>query len=304
MGTCPPFFEPSVGYGLIVRMDAAFAIDMSLFSWGLSRYMTEVQTSKMYMTAKHSVKTGLVATAVVSSWTIAATLLSSTTDKMGSSMGSVVLSGMVLARHFKPSCFLWLVRSLPGVGISELIEKAIELERKAPWARTFLEVVKKRYGPAGHITLMSYSLIFQIFTTMNLLVGGSTRFSSMTGRNRDAAHFLFLIGVLIYTLFGGIKATLLTDWAHAVIICIVMIITVFAVYTSSSTIGSPNRMWELLREAAKLHPIEGNESGSYLTMTSQNGGFIGLIFAGASVSNDFQLSETHEPSEKSKPRVF
>lgn len=80
---------------------------------------------------------------------------------------------------------------------------AIELKRKAPRAHTFLEVVKKRYGPAGHITLMSYSLIFQIFTTVNLLVGGSTLFSSMTGMNRDAACFLFPIGVLIYTLFGG-----------------------------------------------------------------------------------------------------
>lgn len=80
---------------------------------------------------------------------------------------------------------------------------AIELKRKAPRAHTFLEVVKKRYGPAGHITLMCYSLIFQIFTTVNLLVGGSTVYSSMTGMNRDAACFLFPIGVLIYTLFGG-----------------------------------------------------------------------------------------------------
>lgn len=80
---------------------------------------------------------------------------------------------------------------------------AIELKRKAPRAHTFLEVVKKRYGPPGHITLMCYSLIFQIFTTVNLLVGGSTLYSSMTGMNRDAACFLFPIGVLIYTLFGG-----------------------------------------------------------------------------------------------------
>lgn len=86
---------------------------------------------------------------------------------------------------------------------------AIELKRKAPRAHTFLEVVKKRYGPAGHITLMCYSLIFQIFTTVNLLVGGSTLYSSMTGMNRDAACFLFPIGVLIYTLFGG---TSLSHW--------------------------------------------------------------------------------------------
>ncbi|KAK8195238.1 putative sodium/proline symporter [Phyllosticta capitalensis] len=274
MGTSPPFFEPSVGYGLIVGMGAAFAIGMSLLSWGLSRYMAEVQTSEMYMTAKHSVKTGLVATAVVSSWTIAATLLSSTTDGYLYGVSGPFWYGA-------GATFQIFMFSLA----------AIELKRKAPRAHTFLEVVKKRYGPAGHITLMSYSLIFQIFTTVNLLVGGSTLFSSMTGMNRDAACFLFPIGVLIYTLFGGIKATFLTDWAHTVIIYIVMIITVFAVYTSSSAIGSPDRMWELLRDAAALHPVADNESGSYLTMTSQNGGFIGLIFAGASFAScvDSQL---------------
>ncbi|GME28552.1 putative urea active transporter protein [Neofusicoccum parvum] len=270
----PPFFAPSVGYGLVVGLGAAFAIGMSLLSWGLSRYLAEVQTSEMYMTAKHSVKTGLVATAVVSSWTIAATLLSSTTD--GYLYG---VSGP-----------FWY-----GAGATFQIFMfalaAIELKRKAPRAHTFLEVVKKRYGPAGHITLMCYSLIFQIFTTVNLLVGGSTLYSSMTGMNRDAACFLFPIGVLIYTLFGGIKATFLTDWAHTVIIYIVMLTTLFMVYTTSSAIGSPDRMWELLAEAAALHPVEGNKDGSYVTMKSPGGGYIGLIFMGASFAScvDSQL---------------
>lgn len=89
---------------------------------------------------------------------------------------------------------------------------AIELKRKAPNCHTFLEVVKLRYGPKAHLLLAFYSLFFQVFTSVNLLVGGSTLFSVVTGMNRDAACFLFPIGVLIYTLFGGIKATFLTDW--------------------------------------------------------------------------------------------
>ncbi|KAF2140876.1 uncharacterized protein K452DRAFT_272566 [Aplosporella prunicola CBS 121167] len=273
MGT-PLFFEPSVGYGMIIGLGSAFAIGMSLLSWGLSRYMAEVQTSEMYMTAKHSVKTGLVATAVVSSWTIAATLLSSTTD----------------GYQYGVSGPFWY-----GAGATFQIFMfalaAIELKRKAPRAHTFLEVVKTRYGPAGHITLMCYSLIFQIFTTVNLLVGGSTLYSSMTGMNRDAACFLFPIGVLIYTLFGGIKATFLTDWAHTVIIYIVMLTTLFMAYTTSDTIGSPDRMWELLKKAATLHPVDGNQDGEYLTMKSPGGGYIGLIFVGASFAScvDSQL---------------
>ena len=76
-----PVFHQDVGYGLVLGLGALFAVGMSLISLLLARYMNEIQTSEMYMTAKHSVKTGLVASAVVSSWTIAATLLSSTTGK-------------------------------------------------------------------------------------------------------------------------------------------------------------------------------------------------------------------------------
>lgn len=42
-------------------------------------YQHEVQTSEMFSTAGRSVKSGLVAAAVVSSWTWAATLLQSST---------------------------------------------------------------------------------------------------------------------------------------------------------------------------------------------------------------------------------
>lgn len=74
-----PIFGQGVGYGMVIGLGAAFAVGMSFVSWALSRYLDEVQDSEMFMTAKHSVKTGLTASAVVSSWTIAATLLTSTT---------------------------------------------------------------------------------------------------------------------------------------------------------------------------------------------------------------------------------
>lgn len=51
---------------------------MMLTTFVLKRYNSEVQTSEMFATAGRSVKSGLVASAVVSSWTWAATLLQST----------------------------------------------------------------------------------------------------------------------------------------------------------------------------------------------------------------------------------
>lgn len=74
-----PFLDQGVGYGLIVGFGAFFAVSMTSLSILLARYKSQIQTSEMLMTANHSLKVGLIASAVVSSWTLAATLLSSTT---------------------------------------------------------------------------------------------------------------------------------------------------------------------------------------------------------------------------------
>jgi Na+/proline symporter len=110
---------------------------------------------------------------------------------------------LILANRFGAGC------SVPILTFAVL---AIELKRKAPNAHTFLELVKHRYGAPGHIVLAIYSLIYQIFIAVNLLVGGADVFNLVTGINKVAVCFLFPLGVCIYTLFGGIKATFLTEW--------------------------------------------------------------------------------------------
>lgn len=190
----PPLSQ-GVGYGIVVGVGAAFAAGMSVLSWILSRYMGEIQDSEMFMTARHTVKTGLTASAVVSSWTIATTLLTSTT--YGYQYG--------IAGPF------WYAAGA-SVQILLFSVAAVELKRKAPNTQTFLQLVKMRYGTAAHLVFTAYSFVYQTITTVNLLVGGSAIFASVTGVSRDAICFLFPIGVVIYTLMGGIKATFITDW--------------------------------------------------------------------------------------------
>jgi len=55
-----------------------------------------------------------------------------------------------------------------------------------------------------------------ILVTAMLLTGGSAVVTSLTGVPTAAACFLLPLGVVIYTLFGGIKATFLTDYVHTV----------------------------------------------------------------------------------------
>jgi urea-proton symporter len=92
-----------------------------------------------------------------------------------------------------------------------------------------------------------------------------------------AACFLLPIGVVLYTMFGGIKATFLTDYIHTVVILVIILIFSLTVYATSDKLGSPKAVFDLLVLASKAHPVDGNEQGSYLTMKSHEGAIFFVI---------------------------
>lgn len=88
-----------------------------------------------------------------------------------------------------------------------------------------------------------------------------------------------------------------------------MLLGLFVLYATSSIVGSPGKVWELLREAAELHPVSGNAGGEYLTMRSQQGGFVGLVFIGAGFaacvdSQLFQKAIACDPRSTSKGYIL
>ena len=68
MPSTPPLSQ-ATGYGVILGLGFLFAGGMMLTTYVLRRYNNELQTSEAFSTAGRSVKSGLVASAVVSSWT-------------------------------------------------------------------------------------------------------------------------------------------------------------------------------------------------------------------------------------------
>lgn len=82
---------------------------------------------------------------------------------------------------------------------------------------------------------------------------------------------------MAYTLVGGLKATILTDWVHTFILLIVIILFSLTTYATSSVLGSPSAVYDLLVEAANAHPVDGNKDGSYLTMQSREGAIFFVI---------------------------
>lgn len=173
---------------------------MILITFTLRRYNSELQTSEMFTTAGRTVKSGLVGSAVVSSWTWAATLLQSTG----------------VCYRYGVSGPFWYA-SGATVQILLFATLAIELKRRAPNAHTFLEVIKARYGTVAHVVFMVFGLVTNMLVSLMLIVGGSATISALTGMNTIAAIYLLPVGVVAYTLVGGLKATFLTDWVHTFI---------------------------------------------------------------------------------------
>lgn len=226
----------------------------------LKRYNRELQTSEMFNTAGRTVKSGLVAAAVVSSWTWAATLLQSTG----------------VCYRYGVSGPFWYA-SGATVQIILFATLAIELKRRAPNAHTYLEVIKARYGTVAHLVFMVFGVITNILVSLMLIVGGSATLNALTGMHTIAAIYLLPLGVIAYTMVGGLKATILTDWAHTFILLLIIIIFALTAYASHDLLGSPSAVYDLLVEAATRHPVDGNKEGSYLTMQSREGAIFFVI---------------------------
>lgn len=73
------------------------------------------------------------------------------------------------------------------------------------------------------------------------------------------------------------RATFLTDYVHTVVILVIIFIFAFTTYATSPLLGSPGKVYDLLVEAAKTHPVSGNAGGSYLTMRSSEGAIFFII---------------------------
>ncbi|URD96286.1 Sodium:solute symporter family [Musa troglodytarum] len=288
-----PVLNQGVGYSVILGFGAFFAVFTSFLVWLEKRYVGSRHTSEWFNTAGRNVKTGLIASVIVSQWTWAATILQSSN----------------VAWEYGVSGPFWYAS---GATIQVLLfgVMAIEIKRKAPRAHTVCEIVRARWGTAAHVVFLVFCFMTNIIVSAMLLLGGSAVVNALTGVNIYAASFLIPLGVIVYTLAGGLKATFLASYIHSVIVHIVLVVFVYLVYTGSSHLGSPKVIYNhLMKVASKSRvcdypishagqscgPVSGNYKGTYLTMLSSGGLVFGIInivgnFGTVFVDNGYWMS--------------
>ncbi|KAJ6614597.1 solute symporter family transporter [Mycena sp. CBHHK59/15] len=260
-GTVATILPVGVGYGVVVGIGFFFALVMCGISYLQNRYTRfSTKTSEEFNTASRSVKPGLIASGIVSAWTWAATLLQSST----------------VAYDYGIAGPFWYAAGAT-VQILMFAVLACKVKQNAPRCHTYLEIIYTRYGVATHWVFIFFGLLTNILVGSQLLLGGSAVVTSLTSMNVYAAIFLIPLGVCVYVVLGGLRATFLCDYSHTTILLIVMLYFMFSVYTTNPLIGSPSAMYSLLQEAAIKRPVAGNLEGSYLTMKSNFALVFGII---------------------------
>jgi len=255
-----PILSENIGYAILLGMGLVMAVAVTLLIRIETKWLGTKKTSEWFYTAGRTVKTGLVASSVVSAWTWAATLLQSSS----------------VAYQFGISGPFWYAAGA-SIQIVLFAILAVELKRKSPSSHTFPEVIRARFGGTSHKVFLFFALMTNTIVTAMLVLGGAAVVNSLTGINIDVAVFLIPIGVIFYTFFGGLKATFFADYLNASFIFVVVIIFVITIYFLNPSIGGISGMYHKLSTAAALKPVEGNSAGAYLTMASVGALIFGII---------------------------
>ncbi|KAJ4296803.1 hypothetical protein N0V90_006851 [Kalmusia sp. IMI 367209] len=161
---------------------------------------------------------------------------------------TALLAGSLLTYRYGLALGVWWGASASTM-ICLMAFLSIEAKRKAPNAHTMLEIVRVRYGNKVHILWIFLALV---------------------------NNALVFSGVAIYTYFGGLKATFLTDYVHTTIIMIILVWLSIKIIVAKE-IGSVGALYDAVVQAGIEKPVKGNYKGSYLTMRSDECLYFGIL---------------------------
>ncbi|GAA5888235.1 hypothetical protein JCM16303_005310 [Sporobolomyces ruberrimus] len=266
-GVFAPLLRPGVGYAVVICFSVFFAGFMFLLTKLQARFTRlNPQTAGEFLAASRSVKPGLICCGIVSAWTWSATLLQSSVGTFNSGVSGA-----------------WWYGVGGTIQIAFFAVMAAKVKLNANGAVTYLQIVQRRYGTACHIVMTIAALLCAHIVTGSLILGASSTINALTSANIIACNFLLPCGIAVYVLLGGLRATFLVDFLHTVALFLIIYYFVFTTYGTSDLIGSPSKMYDLLKEAALRTPVEGNAGGSYLTIKSNSG----MLFAASTIATGF-----------------
>ncbi|KAJ9261520.1 hypothetical protein DTO195F2_4050 [Paecilomyces variotii] len=253
--------------------------------------------TEMFMVANRSVGTGLTASAVISSWMWATAII--WTAAQGYLYGiaapfwyaagvSIQIALMtVLAIHAKvkvPYVIPFFVfenkkrkeKKIRCLRTAMSMFKQLTAGSTTRNGHTVLEIVRLRYGTPAHVIYIFLCFVTNLLSVTSMILGAAGVITALTGMHIVASTFLLPLGVVVYTVSGGLKATFLTDYVHTLIVMVILCFLTVKTFTNPA-ITDLSSFYDILVAADKTRNIEGNYQGSILSFKSKSSIIFGLV---------------------------
>ncbi|ANH38706.1 Sodium/pantothenate symporter [Nocardioides dokdonensis FR1436] len=183
---------------------AATAIGLIVFFYGgtfwvSSRIGKKQENADDYMTAGNQVGFGISAASMTATWIWASSMYASATS--GYTYG---ISGPI---HYG----LW-----GALMILFIYPFGKRIRAVAPRAHTLAEVMYVRHGRSSQLMLAGSNVVGSVISLMSNFIAGGVLISLLTPFNFIQGIFTVAAGVLLYTLWSGFRASVLTDFVQVV----------------------------------------------------------------------------------------
>jgi Na+/proline symporter len=167
--------------------------------WVSTRIGKKQENADGYMTAGHNLGFGISAASMTATWIWAASMYAAATS--GYTYG---ISGPI---HYGLWGALMILFIYPfGKRIREV----------APRAHTLAEVMFARHGRSSQLMLAGSNLVGSLISLMSNYLAGGVLISMLSPLNFIQGVFTVALGVLLYSLWSGFRASVLTDFVQVV----------------------------------------------------------------------------------------
>merc|ERR1711936_921320 len=108
---------------------------------------------------------------------------------------------------------------------------SIMLKTRAPGAKTFLQVIKARFGARTHIVFCVFAFFTNLIVMMSLTIAGTTVLNSLVkDLSPELAAMLLAVVIGGYTLIGGLGATFYVSYFNTALIFFLIILLMVEVF--------------------------------------------------------------------------
>merc|ERR1719397_923481 len=262
--------EPTVGLGaalLIFLGVGVFAVVIAQTFQMVRKYVYhDADNLDTAFDAGGKVSIGLTATTIVSQWTWSATLLQSST----------------VASKYGISGPYWYAG---GATIQIIIFSilSIMLKTRAPGAKTFLQVIKARFGSKTHLVFCTFAFFTNLIVMMSLTIAGTAVLNSLVKDLSPELAAMLLASVIGgYTLIGGLGATFYVSYFNTALIFMLIIMLMVEVFYNpfgheNNPFGDSESIFEFIACWKAPDAAMGNKGQSYLTFFSSGGLIFGIV---------------------------